>query len=553
MFSQLSIINSRTLASRRYDSAASVLKEWTSFLPESAKLAQRLWHIHNNVAEIPKCPMCDKLTRWTTAANRETSKARYTKHCSNRCRALDPSVEAKRATTCIERHGEDKSLSNKNHMDKTRATSLKNNGVMFPLQNESIRQRTIDTLTERFGDDAMSVIRQRGQRALKEKYGDVPFGHMFATDQFRNKASVTKREWWLPARLDEFRQQHVELVSDVNTHQNNRTMLDWKCTKCDTIFKSQIRDGLTPRCPTCFPFNRINWKQQEVIQYVESLLSDGDELICGSRQIIPPKEIDLYVASKSVAIEYNGLYWHSDLMLTRDPQWYHYNKTIACEEQNIRLLHIFDDEWQQRRPIVESIIRSTLKIPASTVIHARKCTVIPLTAKDCNAFLENNHIQGADNASVRYGLSHDGVLVGVMTFGRSRFDRAVEWECYRLAFKTNVAVTGGAARLFKRFIKEHSPQVVISYSDRRLFSGEIYNSLGFEFVGHTTPAYFYVDLAGGCNTRYNRQKFQKHKLADLLENFDPDLSESENMRAHGYGRIWDCGHKKWIWNKEKAA
>ena len=46
-------------------------------------------------------------------------------------------------------------------------------------------------------------------------------------------------------------------------------------------------------------------------------------------------------------------------------------------------------------------------------------------------------------------------------------------------------------------------------------------------------------------------KYQKHKLQNILENFDKDLTEWHNMKNHGYDRIWDCGNDVWFWKKDK--
>lgn len=48
------------------------------------------------------------------------------------------------------------------------------------------------------------------------------------------------------------------------------------------------------------------------------------------------------------------------------------------------------------------------------------------------------------------------------------------------------------------------------------------------------------------HSRESRNKYQKHKLKNLLENFDPKLSEIENMVNNGFDRIWDCGNKVFV-------
>jgi len=39
-----------------------------------------------------------------------------------------------------------------------------------------------------------------------------------------------------------------------------------------------------------------------------------------------------------------------------------------------------------------------------------------------------------------------------------------------------------------------------------------------------------------------RQKYQKHKIKDILPIFDEALTEWENMKNNGYDRFWDCGN-----------
>ena len=40
---------------------------------------------------------------------------------------------------------------------------------------------------------------------------------------------------------------------------------------------------------------------------------------------------------------------------------------------------------------------------------------------------------------------------------------------------------------------------------------------------------------------------QKHKLNKLLEKFDNNKTEYENMVSNGWKRVWDSGNAKWIY------
>ena len=124
-----------------------------------------------------------------------------------------------------------------------------------------------------------------------------------------------------------------------------------------------------------------------------------------------------------------------------------------------------------------------------------------------------------------------------MTFGKSRFNKSYDYELLRYCTIANFSIIGAAGKLFNYFLKNYSGSI-ISYADRRWSNGNLYKQLGFEELSASAPAYYYIK----DDIRYNRVKFQKHKLSNLLEVFDPTLSESQNMYINGYIKVWDCGN-----------
>ena len=85
---------------------------------------------------------------------------------------------------------------------------------------------------------------------------------------------------------------------------------------------------------------------------------------------------------------------------------------------------------------------------------------------------------------------------------------------------------------------------MISYADRRWSSGRIYGALGFTLDHVSSPNYWYLDKS--FSRRIYRYAFAKHKQKKLLQSFDPDLSEMENMSANGYTWTWDCGNYVYV-------
>jgi hypothetical protein len=80
----------------------------------------------------------------------------------------------------------------------------------------------------------------------------------------------------------------------------------------------------------------------------QNFLSDqGLDFVTNTRKIIPPFELDIYIPGTNLAIEFNGLFWHS-----QKDKYYHLNKTLRCREFGIQLFHIFESEdvdlWKER-------------------------------------------------------------------------------------------------------------------------------------------------------------------------------------------------------------
>lgn len=253
-------------------------------------------------------------------------------------------------------------------------------------------------------------------------------------------------------------------------------------------------------------------------------------------------EIDIYLPKFNLAIEYNGIYWHSssskETDLTKSKQ--HLNKTKVCEENGIQLLHILDLEWKDiiKQEIWKSTIRHHLK-KASRRIFARHCKIILLSGKDSKEFFEQNHLQGYATGSIHIGLVYKQEIVSVATFGKSRFRKNLEnyFELIRFASVLNTSVIGGFSKIINEFKKTHTG-MLISYANRRWSKGNVYKQCNFTLTHVTDPCYYYTD----CKKIWHRSFFQKRNLANLLINYNHNLTEIENMYFNKYRRIWDCGH-----------
>lgn len=260
------------------------------------------------------------------------------------------------------------------------------------------------------------------------------------------------------------------------------------------------------------------------------------------------KELDVFIAEKNIAVEYHGLIWHSSMFqkdLTRD-----FKKHQIAAAMGIRVIHVYQDEWEQKRPIVEKILLNAIGF-RDVSIFARCTSVRPIDESEASKFYAENHIQGAVGAPcATLGLFSEQTLVAAMSFSRitsmrGRARSNSEYELRRYATSTNVV--GGASKLLKAFVRA-TPECskIISYSDNRMFAGGMYAQLGFVLDHVSKPSYSYVT----SNSRLGRMpksRFRRNALASMPGfTFDPSMSERDNCAANGYYQIHDCGKTRWV-------
>ena len=377
------------------------------------------------------------------------------------------------------------------------------------------------------------------------KYG---VKHYTKTDEFKHKVMYKNAERFFNNLNDhKLKKKTIPLFEKgeyVNTNKENK--YKFQCKTCNDIFFDHIDGGHLPRCLKCNPYIQgFSLGEKEIYTYIRELLPD-ETVLEKDRMLLGNRELDIYIPTKKLAIEFNGLYWHSEVGGNKDKN-YHLDKLNRCLEKGINLIQIFEDEWLYKKDIIKSKLRHILKLNVNDRIYARNCIIKDVKFNDFSKFLEENHIQGSLNTSkVNIGLYYKEELVSVMTLGSGRIalgSKGVvdDWELYR--YSTNKTVVGGASKLLSYFIKTYKPKTIVSFADRRWSVGNLYDKLGFKLVNIEDPNYFY--FKPGEIKRYNRFTYRKDQLNKKLLIFDNNLTEWENMQINGYDRIWDCGDLKY--------
>lgn len=511
----------------------------TDFLPTDAKLLQRLWHIINNNFESYKCNNinCSKTPNFSTFSKG------YLRTCSKICAQYDSQTINKIKDTNIKKYGVEYGLSNVDIIKKIKSTCLKNHGVDNPTKSKDILNKIKITNNKKYGVDWILRDQTKKEISIYKKYG---VRNIQQSDEARKRTTYTRRSKFYDSLLtsDRLKNKVIPLFSkEEYIHGGYYNSFKFKCRACNTEFFDCLEDGDIPRCTNCYKNSSIF--EEEVYQFIKSLLTE--DILRNTKSVINPLEIDIFIPTLNLAFECNGLYWHGELNGGKDKK-YHLNKTTMCETKNIRLIHIFEDEWLFKKDIVKSRIKHLLN-KTHNKIYARNCEVKLIDSHTANSFLSDNHIQGKDKSSLQIGMFFNNELVSVMTFGKLRValgnkNKQDEWELYRFCNKIDISIVGSASKLLNFFIKTYFPKKIITYSDKRWNSGTVYTKLNFVKVSDGSPTYWYFGR-GNSYKRHHRFGFAKHTLSSKLSSFNPNLSEWENMKLNGYDRIWDCGHSKY--------
>ena len=284
------------------------------------------------------------------------------------------------------------------------------------------------------------------------------------------------------------------------------------------------------------------------IEIIKMLKDNG--LDCGkNRSILNGKELDIYIPSKNVAIEYNGNKWHSEFFGHKD-RHYHIDKLNGCNKKGISLIQIFEDEYELNKELVIDKIKHILHIDNNKEsIFARKCSVKVIDKYIAEDFLNRNHIQGFASASLYLGLYYNTILVAVMSFIE---EDSQMWNLNRFASNIKYNCVGAGGKLFKYFIKNYQFKEIKSFADRRWTinqNSNLYTKLGFSFVGFTKPVYTYYNQKVNHYKRFHRFGFRKQALTKRY-NLPLEMTELEMIKELGYDRIWDCGLIKYVYKKE---
>lgn len=463
--------NLKKLGSLKQHPAYESLCNITSFLDQNCHVKCRIWHVINDMWELPTCKICGKQTRW------RKEHGCYNTYCSSKCAHADPGV-----------------------LGRARASLLKNHGEEKAFGTKAFRKKNIENITAKYGTDNVSKITSVKEAKIQTSLKNHGVEHPMKSKAVRTKVSNTNK----------IKYGHTNfLASDIG---KEKLMLHY-ADNCG-IYQSK--------------------GEKEVFKFVQSI---SPNVVANDRTLLFPLELDIVDHQKKVAIEYCGLFWHSEQQ--GKDKWYHHNKWDRCYELGYQLITIYSDEWEQKSEIIKRKLTHMFQ-KSNDFCYARKTHIDTIPPDNYRTFFERYHIQGCGTGKLAYGLIHSGEMVACILLKRQGPDYLID------RYATSKRVPGGFSKLISFIEHTLDYRNLLTFADLRWSLGDLYKSTGFVLDKILPPDYSY---SHDGIVRRHKFNYRRKNLPRLLKDFDPNLSEKQNCNKNNILRIWDCG--KWRWNKPR--
>lgn len=254
--------------------------------------------------------------------------------------------------------------------EKIKKTNLNRYGNKCVLHSEEISKKVKETNLLRYGVEyaiQSEIVKNKAKDSILQLYG---VSHQMHLDEIKEKVRNS--------RLDSTYENFVDRLKDIVIPLFSKeeydgcgyydTLYNWKCVKCETIFKDHIYSHI-PRCPKCYPI--IGGSSKGEIELLEFCKQFYPNLSQHDKHLIKPYELDILIPELKLAIEFNGKYWHS-IFKNAMAKTYHLMKTERCEQLGYRLVHIWENEWNNNKDEIKAKLEKVLNKSEDFVINSKE-------------------------------------------------------------------------------------------------------------------------------------------------------------------------------------
>ena len=386
-------------------------------------------------------------------------------------------IVRKTKDTKFKRYGNE----NYNNFDKLKETTIKTHGA-YGFASSEIREKAIKTMIERYGNNFSKYIHNIGQKTKLQHIAD-----------FEKENDCTQKL----KLIQEYGQGWLYL---------SKTFDELQYCGCRFIKNSDV-EKLKEYCENVKSTSSI--KEKEMLAFLKSIYTG--KIITNLRRVINPLELDIYIPEKNLAIEFNGNFYHS----TNSGKSfdYHLNKTLLCQKKGIRLIHIFEYEWDHKKDICKAFLASLLGVYKHD-INSDFCKIQDISILTVEEFLKSNSIIfNLKSFNHCCGLFYSNELIHVWCFEKYQKNYNLIYSCSKLYTKVDNTIS-----MILNYLDFES---LTSFVDLSKFTVDEYVENGFILLKNLEP----------ISVCYKNSEVQ---FKESIKNFDP----------MSWLQIYNCGYSK---------
>jgi len=401
---------------------------------------------------------------------------------------------------------------------KREEISLKQFGVKNSAQRKDIREKISQTNSEMLKS---SEFKDKSKQTMLEKYG---VEHALQSSEIQQKIKDTN--------LNKYGVDNVSKVPEIRAMATQNTIKTKIENGTIKLYNGKTRPQIAKECGfsrshfgkivTKYGFEQAI-KMEPHVSSLEKLMMDWLDSInikYISQYKVDNKIADIYIPLHNIIIETDGLYWHSDAIISNKN--YHIEKRQLYISKGFTPLFFRENEIVNldKFKIVQSIIKNKLNL--SERIFARKCIIKPVDKSSAKTFFTANHLMG-NGSGQTYGLFFSDKLVGAIQIRGHKEG----YEIARFCNLLNTNIIGGFSKLLT-YIQNNvlNSKSLITFIDLRYGIGSYLTSFNFKYSA-TYPSFKWTN----GREIFNRMVF-------------PSMSGYQN----GLSRLWDCGQAKYVLN-----
>lgn len=362
------------------------------------------------------------------------------------------------------------------------------------------------------------------------KCGNISGGLKYRETHVRKVGSVAETH---PHLVAEWHRDNT--LSPYEITYGSAEMIRWQCPlDTDHSWTATLQNrGRGSGCSLCA--HNKSKGEIDLGNFIETELGFKD-LERNNRTIIKPKELDLYIPSLKIAIEYNGVYYHSSGFKEPDD---HYEKFLLARALGVKLIHIWEDDWLDHPERVKHLLRHKLGVGGAS-IGARTLQVIKLAPSQASAFLNAYHMQGVGaGAQEHYGLADGSGIKCVLSINITK-----KSDIYIVRYASSCPVPGGFSKLLAHVRNLHSDMSVWTHSHYDISDGNLYSSNGFVLEKEYMQEYSYVKYGG--SRRESRRNYQKKSFQERSDlKWEPGMTETQLAALNRLLTVHTSGNAKW--------